>query len=212
MAKEMIDIFDCNYNHIGIEDKEEAHKKGAWHQSFHCWIVRPNGKIILQLRSKDKSTYPNTLDISGAGHLSAGEEPLDGIRELEEELGLVVNPESLNYLGYYKQAVDIPTKNGIFYNREFSHTFLLLDDTPLDEYIMQDDEVDGVFEIDIKEGLKFFSDEIDNISISGIYRENKENVTKSVGFESFTPRAKCMWVKVFIMAERLLQGEKYLAV
>ncbi|MCT4575470.1 MAG: hypothetical protein N4A43_04400 [Alphaproteobacteria bacterium] len=34
---EIIDIYDCNYNHIGTKEKNKAHNEGLWHQTFHCW-------------------------------------------------------------------------------------------------------------------------------------------------------------------------------
>ena len=37
---EFIDIFDADYNHIGTEEKNEAHRKGFWHQTFHWPISR----------------------------------------------------------------------------------------------------------------------------------------------------------------------------
>ena len=92
MADEIIDIYDCNMNHLGTAPRSQAHKEGLWHKAFHCWIVKRasdgNHRVLLQLRSKNKDSHPSLLDISAAGHLQAGETPKDGIREIEEELGL----------------------------------------------------------------------------------------------------------------------------
>jgi isopentenyldiphosphate isomerase len=211
---EYIDIFDCNYNPKGTEEKNAAHKKGLWHQAFHCWIIRPNGKMLLQVRGKDKSTYPNLLDISAAGHLSAGEKITDGIREIKEEIGIDVNPNNLIYLGYYKQAEDIPTKDGICYNREFDHVFFLKDKTPLKQYKLQKEEVDGIFEIDIKQALPLFNKEVNAVEINGLARKNDILIpeTKTVTLADFVPNPVKHYIKIFIMAERLLEGKKYLAV
>ena len=170
---EYIDIFDANYNLLGQEEKDKAHLDGLWHHTFHCWIIRPNNKILLQLRSKDKSTHPDKLDISAAGHLSSGETLMDGIREIKEEIGIDVDEKRLRYLGCLKSASDIPTKKGIFLNREFVHTYFLQDDTPLDKYVLQESEVDGVYEMDIQDGLKLFNDEVESIKIIGISRERE---------------------------------------
>ena len=91
--------------------KSEAHRLGLWHRCFHCWICGsdPEGfYLLLQRRASTKDTWPDYLDITAAGHLSAGEETLDGLREVEEELGLQVNPERLVPLGTHKIEQQLP--------------------------------------------------------------------------------------------------------
>ncbi|MDF2939105.1 MAG: hypothetical protein K0Q90_4478, partial [Paenibacillaceae bacterium] len=90
---ENFDIFDEHMNHIGTASRQEAHAQGLWHRTFHCWVLRKGSagwEILLQLRHKDKDTFPGLLDVSSAGHLLAGELVEDGVRELEEELGIGV--------------------------------------------------------------------------------------------------------------------------
>ena len=82
---EMIDIFDGNHRLIGSFERKAAHVQGLWHQTFHCWITWKD-TVILQLRAPTKANYPNMLDISAAGHLEAGETPLERVREIEAEL------------------------------------------------------------------------------------------------------------------------------
>lgn len=214
MTKEIIDIFDCNYNHTGTAEKDEAHRKGLWHQTFHCWIVRPDNKIVLQLRSKGKENHPDRLDISVAGHISEGETVEGGgLRELSEELSLKADSSKLKSLGYFQVVSNVPSKKITPYiDTEFCNTFLYIDETPLREYTMQPDEVDAVFEIDIQEGLKLFSEEINQVEICGIERETGNEIIRTVSFKDFVPHPKSLWLKIFIMAERLLEGKKYLAV
>ena len=33
-----IDIYDDNYNYIGVEDKQVVHRNGIWHRVFTCQI------------------------------------------------------------------------------------------------------------------------------------------------------------------------------
>lgn len=48
-------------------------------------------ELLLQKRSATKKSHPNFWDISGAGHIRAGETVTEGaIRELKEELGVEV--------------------------------------------------------------------------------------------------------------------------
>ena len=84
--------------------KSEAHRRGLWHRCFHCWIVAPETPsggpyLFVQRRAAGKGTWPNKLDVTVGGHLGAGELALDGLREIEEELGLSVSTEELITLG-----------------------------------------------------------------------------------------------------------------
>ncbi|WP_372454640.1 NUDIX hydrolase, partial [Priestia aryabhattai] len=81
---------------------------GLWHQTFHCWIYRVvNDQIemLFQKRHPQKDTCPDLLDITSAGHLLASEQPCDGVRELEEELGLSVSFEELDKLGVIRDVM-----------------------------------------------------------------------------------------------------------
>ena len=80
--------------------KSEAHKNGFFHQSAHIWIFDKNKNVLIQKRAADKDTFPNLWDISVAGHISAGELPIDAaIREVEEEVGIIITKNQLQYIG-----------------------------------------------------------------------------------------------------------------
>ncbi len=58
----------------------------------------------MQKRSATKKSHPNCWDISGAGHIRAGESVIDGaIRELKEELGVEVEEKDLEYIATIKK-------------------------------------------------------------------------------------------------------------
>jgi len=214
MVKEYVDIFDANYNYLGVDSKDSAHENGLWHQVFHCWVVNPkNRTLILQLRSAKKSVYPNMLDISAAGHLQAGESVIDGVREVEEELGIEVNKKDLIYLGEYIDIEDMSTnKINSYKNREFVFSYFLKDERSLNEYIPQKKELDGVFEIKIADAMKLFSSEINKLKINGVLGKKNRVVENVVSYGDFVPRGKRYFLKICIMAERLCDGEKHLTI
>ncbi len=84
---EYIDIFDENNKPIGTtKEKTQAHEDGDFHRTAHIWIINKNKELLLQKRSATKKSHPNCWDISGAGHIRAGETVVEGaIRELKEE-------------------------------------------------------------------------------------------------------------------------------
>ncbi len=147
---EWIDILDEHGEKTGeVSLKSEAHRMGLWHRCFHCWVVWEDGSggahLLAQRRSFGKDTWPGWLDVSVAGHLGAGEEPLDGRREIEEEIGLPVAPERLVPLGTRRVEHEIP--QGL--DREFHHVFLLLDHTSPSKLTRQKEEVDAIISMNL---------------------------------------------------------------
>jgi len=144
---ELLDILDESGQPAGkVVPKSEAHRLGLWHRCFHCWIYGSDSEgpyLLLQRRAAAKDTWPNYLDVTAAGHLTAGEAILDGLREVEEELGLLVAPERLIPLGTRKIEQDIP--GGC--DREFHEVFLVFDATPPGDLRLQKEEVDAVFRL-----------------------------------------------------------------
>ena len=94
---EYIDIFDENDNPIGEKkEKQQAHEDGNFHRTAHVWIINDKNEWLLQKRSANKKTHPNCWDISGAGHIKAGEAIIDGaIRQLKEELGIEITEDQV---------------------------------------------------------------------------------------------------------------------
>lgn len=211
---EMIDVFDGNYTKIGVLERDVAHTQGLWHQTFHCWIVGERNDyrfVVLQHRSAAKKNYPNLLDITAAGHLEAGENPLDGIRELKEELGVSINPSHLKRLGIKHDISDEP---GGVRNREFAHVFLLHDNRELDAYTLQEDEVAGLVEVEINNGLALFSGEVESIQCNATQVENGQLKTFSrlVSKSDLIPRVDNYYLKIFIMAKLMFEGAPHLSI
>lgn len=214
MTDELVDVFDENYESCGTMLKSEVRRRGLWCQAIHCWIIRPRppGFVLYQKRGPDKTIYANALDISAAGHYRAGEDIPDGVREISEELGLKVNFNDLISLGI---KIDVATvKSNIV--REFCHVFLLIKDMKPQDYLLAKDELRGLVEISVPDGLALFSRETDSVFAEGVElaANNKlwTPVRLRVKREDFIPRIDPYYFKVFILADRVLRGEKYLAI
>lgn len=210
---EILDIYDAKMNHIGTAPRDEVHQKGFWHQTFHCWIVQKendNHYVLFQIRDKKKNTAPNKLDITAAGHLKAGETKEDGIRELNEELGINVSVEDLTYLGIRITASESDKQ----INKEFAQVYLLRNDCPLNDYIFQDGEVAGLVQVKVEDGLKLCAGEVKSIYCKVLKNNGGQKVMDydDITFEQFIPRIDSYYYKVFIMAERMFCGNKYLSI
>lgn len=192
---EMFDIFDEQMVRIGTDSRNNAHAKGLWHQTFHCWVVNPavgkGGSLLFQLRHMSKDTFPGRLDTSCAGHLQAGETVEDGVREMQEELGLAVPFEDLIYCGM--TAEESRPAHGLI-DREFSHVFLYTCDQELEKYRFQREEISGLFFVNIPEFRQLVSGETDALTIEGIVAdEESQHVSweqRLVRLEDFTPNSE----------------------
>lgn len=168
MKQESFDIFDERMNRIGTATRADTHKNGYWHQTFHCWIATRDDDgqplLLFQKRHPAKDTHPGKYDITSAGHLLAGETVEDGVRELEEELGLRAAFADLIRIGTF--PVEMRYRDLI--DREFYHTFLYECNLPLEQYRLQPDEVVGLVRIGADEAARLFAGDTETVSASGL--------------------------------------------
>lgn len=157
---EMFDVIDEDGTPTGvIKERGVVHREGALHATSHVWIARPNHKsgydILLQKRSACKDSHPGCYDISSAGHIAAGDGPLESaLRELHEELGIAAKPEHLLEFG-----VQYKNYEGEFYGKPFrdrQRSVLYLYKEPIDTDLiaLQESEIESVMWMDYKEALE----------------------------------------------------------
>ncbi len=156
MTDDLIDIYDADLRPIGTMDRKKAHHAGHWHRTFHCWLVRGGSEpsVMFQLRAPRMRNFPNLLDVSAAGHLDAGEQPEQGIREMEEELGLVVPIADAVHLG---ERVEVADQTNGQKNREYQSVYLLRWDGVASDLRLDPDEVWGIYWLPITPGLDLFA-------------------------------------------------------
>ena len=211
---EMLDVFDDMGRFLCVKPRDEVHQAGDWHRVFHCQIATiRNGvpSLVLQRRSNAKAAFPGLLDLSAAGHLSAGESPVDGVRELAEELGVTATPNDLVFLGE-RRLVDDSGEGHL--NKELTSVFLLRDDRPLNDYVLQPSEVDAILDAPIADLLNLFSGDLEEVNLVGVQHAGSTeaaDVTSTATVESFVPGTS-YWVNLLVMCERFLRGERPLAI
>ncbi|MFF2754955.1 NUDIX domain-containing protein [Psychrobacillus sp. NPDC058041] len=192
MENEMLKIFDEDRKEIGIATREEVHRLGYWHETFHCWFIgkdKQKDYIYLQIRSDSKKDYPGLLDITAAGHLLANETVRDGIREVEEELGISVSFEELISLG----IIDYSVKTGNLIDKELANVFVYEYSLSFDDFALQEEEVSGIVRVEFKQFKSLWLGELEEIQIEGFALtplENRTSVTKMVTRNNFVPHEK----------------------
>lgn len=126
MTEEYLDVLDENGNFTGTKkSKAEIHRDGNWHACVQIVGINPNHEILLQKRSPNKISEPNRWDQAVAGHILAGEEPIDAaIREIDEELGLKFEKSNLEFM-YMLQYQQVE-HDGKFINNQHNHYYLFV--------------------------------------------------------------------------------------
>ena len=145
MKKARNDYGNTNNSTGKVKERNQAHEDGDFHRTAHIWIINDKNELLLQKRSASKKSHPNCWDISGAGHIKAGESVIDGaIRELKEELGVEAKEKDLQYIATIKS-----TKNPK--NMEYAYVYLLRCNKKIEDYVFEDEEVSEVKYVYYKE-------------------------------------------------------------
>lgn len=123
-------LYDENNQTLGkVVNRGDSLEEGEYYRVVGAVILNQEGKILIPRRSKEKESYPDFLEIT-CGSLYPDEEPIRGMqREIQEETGLKVEKEALDFLGILKQ------KN------KFTYMYLLQVDAKDEDLVLQKEEV-----------------------------------------------------------------------
>jgi isopentenyldiphosphate isomerase len=166
METEKLTIFDENRRYLGVKMRQEVHAQGYWHETFHCWFFKHDADaiyLLFQRRATHKKDFPGMLDITAAGHLLAGEKVAEGIREIQEELGIAPSYSDLQPIGIIKEQIIL----NHFIDREFCHTYLYHCTTSIENFILQPKEVDGIIQVELNDFSQLIHEERDIVRATG---------------------------------------------
>jgi hypothetical protein len=166
-----------------IKTAKQAIADGNWLGTFNIWLyaTKPEPCMIYQMRSPHALWEPGKLDVAAAGHYNAGEQGLDGLRELREELGIDIPKHDIQFFGRKLwTGVDVKhqeRKSVIsIYVAEYTGT---LQDMKLQEY-----EVAAVIQVPLKKLIQVFRGELASCEGTGLDPAGKE-LTYQVRPDSF---------------------------
>ncbi|WP_455663127.1 NUDIX hydrolase [Pradoshia sp.] len=188
METEVLKIFDEQGARIGSVTRKEAHEKGLWHETFHVYFTDGND-IYLQKRSSVKKGFPRLFDITAAGHLLVQETVQDGVREIEEELGITVKFEELAYLGEIRNIIQTDE----MIDKEFSHVFLYECEKPMESFVLQPEEVEGMVRVRIDDFIGFYAGKCNQLTAEGFMVEKdgkKTSYIRVLSKDDFVPHAE----------------------
>jgi isopentenyldiphosphate isomerase len=104
MAKRLIEVTDKDGKSTGqLVDVEEARREGLWYRAAHVVVYSRDGQILVQKRSATNLSSLRYLDISVGAVIPPYETPEEIIiRRMKEELGLNIDPGTLQDIGESK--------------------------------------------------------------------------------------------------------------
>lgn len=154
-----MEIFDiCDENGIPTGEtveRSEAHAKGIRHRTAHIWVLREDAgvmQVLLQKRAANKDSFPGRFDTSSAGHIQAGDEPLESaLRELHEELGIAALPSQLAYAGTFYIKYEKEFHGKMFRDNEVAFVYVYREKVDIEKLTLQEEEVECVEWFDLKE-------------------------------------------------------------
>lgn len=161
---ELFDIVNEDGSPTGrTKRRADVHRDGDWHRAIHIWVwgVDEDGPyILMNQRGRHKDTWPLALDATVGGHLGAGETVEDAYREVEEEIGVPVEPGRLQFL--FTRARESNGHIPGIIDRERQEIFLLRDDRPLTDFRPQVAELEGLARIRLDDAVALFTGKVES--------------------------------------------------
>ncbi len=147
-----MELFDvCDEKGIPTGDtvtREEAHAKGIMHRTAHIWIIKKGEKgyeVLMQKRAQNKDSFPGLYDTSSAGHIQAGDEPLESaLRELHEELGINATAEQLHFAETFRISYEKEFHGRLFKDEEVAFVYIYMEPVEIESLVLQKEEVEDV--------------------------------------------------------------------
>ncbi|MGM9913015.1 NUDIX hydrolase [Floccifex sp.] len=184
---EYLDVVDELGNPTGqIVERTIAHEKGIRHRTSHVWIIRKKEKleILLQLRSKEKDSFPSCFDISTAGHIPAGCSYVESaIREAKEELGIEIDEKKLIYCGKQNREFKGEFHGNVFHDVQISNVYCYYLDQ--DQFTVQKEEIEKVVWMSFDDCVNGVKHNLFNNCIFMDELELIENTLKQISLENY---------------------------
>ncbi len=184
---ERLKVFDESYTYVKEASRDEVHRQGLWHETFHCWLV-DDEFVYIQKRSAEKKDFPSLFDITAAGHILATETVMDGIREVEEELGLVVDLKKVYAKGVVRNEIKLPD----FTDREFSNVFVYQSTFKPSDFLLQREEVASLHVVKRQELENLFLSKTEEVLCTNIF----DGTVVEIGLANFVPHERAYFEQI----------------
>ncbi len=122
------------------------------------------------------------FDITAAGHILSTETVADGIREVEEELGIDVDLTKLHAKGVVQNIINLTN----FIDREFSNVFLYESVFTASDFSLQQEEVESVHVVERQALVALFVNEVMTVKCVNTF----DGTLAEIGLIDFVPHER----------------------
>jgi isopentenyldiphosphate isomerase len=166
---EIWDVYDKDGNLTGYtKTKNDVWTSEEYHLGASLWIIKNNGNLLIQKRAASKRRLPNVWCNIG-GSVISGESSRQGcVREVEEEIGIKVSDKDLVLL---QRAV---------FNNTINDDYALICDFPIENVVIQPEEVSDVKWASIDEIKSLFAQGLFMISELADIEKVIEYISKNI--------------------------------
>lgn len=132
---ELWDIYDKDRNKTGkTVERGQPMRQGEYHLVVHVWIRNSNGEWLISKRAPNKP-LGGMWECTGGSALSGEDSKTAALREVQEELGVVLNPDNGRlFRSFMRQFHNFP---------DFSDIWVFEYDCPIESVVLQEDETCG---------------------------------------------------------------------
>ena len=91
---EIFDVLDNQGSKTGkTKERGVPLVEGEYCRIVHVWIVNANGEFLISKRTPSKKTDPDKWEPTRGGVIAGEESVVAAVREVDEELGIALNPD-----------------------------------------------------------------------------------------------------------------------
>lgn len=213
---ELFDIVRVDGTPTGeAKPRAAVHRDGDWHRAVHVWVAGIDAAsgtgpfLLMQRRGMEKDTWPGHFDATVGGHLRAGEDIAQALRESEEEIGIAVELGDLRFLG---NRIAVNESEPGIRDRELQSVYLLRDDRPLTAYRPSPYELAALVKLPLLPLLAFLAGEIADLPAESISPGSTETELITATRADFIPNVDRYLYRVAIAISLALRGETHVAV
>lgn len=162
----------------------QAIEDGDWLSVFAIWLYKQADDgvyLLFQERSKNATVSPGKLDISAAGHYNAGETGLDGLRELQEELGIMPDAADCHDFGrHINSYLDTSGRT----RRAVLSTYVCEFKGQDSDFVLDEREVPGAYWVPLAAFLDLYHGKRQQIDIEG-FTHTGEHQARTATMDDF---------------------------
>lgn len=168
---EYLDYYDIDWNYLWKDTRENVHSKWWWHNTVHCWLYTPDGKIVFQIRSDT-----HTLYTTASWHVLAGETIKQAFnREIKEELWIDLDTSDAELVSIVEWKQDkIKSDWSEYHDRVKAHVYVDLYQWDFSEFKFDPNELEWVAVVDVREALELFKKWVWNINATIVKNDSME--------------------------------------